>query len=458
MIPQPKNETISLVVELMPDILPQAQPPTPWVGGEKNGEVNAVDTTNANAANPVDNPLASPKPVEPTSLAPSPPTITVPNTPVFPALLTGRNPGDRDARLAKGGGGIGTEAAVVKGLQWLCRVQRMDGSWSLAGKFADGISPVYQNDNPTAATAMALLAFQGFGVTPYTKNEHVPEEFVNATARGWQWLLKRQQRENDEHGCFFRRETGDVSINSHRFYTHGLCTIAVCELYQMTEREMYRQAAQDAVDYCVRNQDEYGGWRYGQPNNIPDSDVSVTGWIVMALQTARAAGLTVPHETFDKVTKFLDTVSRNGGGFYIYRDYAGEGVTLAMTAEGLFCRELLGWQQDDKRLREGLDWLVEEQNLIRFDDKYHRDCYYWYYATQALHHYGGEHWKKWNAKLINELPKYQTKSGKEVGSWSPKTPVEDTWGYSSGGRLMTTCFSIYILEVYYRHVRLYEIR
>ncbi len=80
--------------------------------------------------------------------------------------------------------------------------------------------------------------------------------------------------------------------------------------------------------------------------------------------------------------------------------------------------------------------------------------YYWYYATQVLHHVGGKAWTAWNDKMKVVLPKLQDKKGAEVGSWDPSN---DQFG-PSGGRLYTTCFSIYCLEVYYRHLALYDIK
>ena len=80
------------------------------------------------------------------------------------------------------------------------------------------------------------------------------------------------------------------------------------------------------------------------------------------------------------------------------------------------------------------------------------DVYYWYYATQVLHHFGGSPWRLWNEKMREDLPKAQVKSGKESGSWAPQ---KDSWGRNHG-RLYTTCLSIYCLEVYYRHMPLYK--
>jgi hypothetical protein len=81
-----------------------------------------------------------------------------------------------------------------------------------------------------------------------------------------------------------------------------------------------------------------------------------------------------------------------------------------------------------------------------------RDAYYWYYATQVLHHLHDEQWTEWNKVMRELLPQEQTKSGPERGSW---TPLGDRWG-SQGGRLYVTCLHLFMLEVYYRHLPIYK--
>ena len=123
----------------------------------------------------------------------------------------------------------------------------------------------------------------------------------------------------------------------------------------MTHDETYLEPAQKAVDYCVKIQAPEGGWRY-QPG--VDSDLSVTGWFAMAMQSARMAGLEVPSPVFDRIGKFLDTVARDEGARYAYQFNAG--ATKPLTAEGLLCRQYLGWAHDDPRLRNGVDYSARQ--------------------------------------------------------------------------------------------------
>ena len=376
----------------------------------------------------VDDPFAAPP--EADILVPDGVTSTSDLEPISIGMaLDGREEGTKRALLSRYGGNATTEAAVRAGLKWLAKVQGKDGSWSLIGPYSNGA----RSENRPAATAMALLAFQGNGHT------HQKGEYKKNVAAGWKWLLAHQNPE----GNFF-----STGLAHQRFYTEGQCTIALCELYAMSKDEQFREPAERAVRYCVRSQGEAGGWRY---DPRIDGDVSVTGWILMALQSARMAGLEVPTETLARAERFLDSVGVAGGSRYPYRkDQVASNV---MTAEGLLCRQYLGWKQDDPRLVEGVQWLLQSENLISRESR--RNVYYWYYATQTLHHMEGEYWKRWNRVMRQVIPEQQMKSGREKGSWDPIKPKRDRWE-PDGGRLFVTCLSIYMLEVYYRHLPIYS--
>jgi hypothetical protein len=373
----------------------------------------------------VDDPLVGP-PVLSVSPEGNFPSGTI-NTPAIALELSGRQQGVRDAMVKSYGGTKLTEDAVKEGLRWLMRQQQSRGHWSLKGPYKGGAN----SDNDEVATAMALLAFQGAGYTP---DGNKSDPFTKVVAKGWHALLRSQQKD----GHFF----GNLAGESHQLYTQAICTIALCELYGMTHDEKYLEPAQRAVDYCVKIQAPEGGWRY-QPG--VDSDMSVTGWFAMAMQSARMAGIEVPSPVFEKIGKFLDSVARDEGVRYAYLPNAG--ATLTLTAEGLLSRQYLGWQHDDQRLKNGVDLLLA--NLPEWDK---RNVYYWYYATQVCHHMEGEQWQKWNKVMRQLLPENQEKRGTERGSWSPDG---DRWG-GAGGRLYVTCLSIYTLEVYYRHLPIYQ--
>ncbi len=340
-------------------------------------------------------------------------------------LFSGRKDGNRDALHAAYGGTKMTQESVELALEWLARQQTSDGMWSLQGPYPDG----GMEENRIAATAMALLAYFGNGQTHQSPGKH-----QKVIERALTSFLEKQ----NEQGAFWLSDAPP----SHRLYTHAQCTIAICELYGMTRDERLRAPAEQAINYCLRSQSPEGGWRY---NPGYDADTSVTGWFVMALQSARMAGLKVPQPSLERIGGFLDLVAIDGGSRYTYQPHDRE--TLAMTAEGLLARQYLGWSRDDSRLIRGLDYL--NQYRVTYESP---DVYYWYYGTQVMHHMGGQYWHDWNQVMRQAIPEQQSRTGRNNGSWNPS---RDEWG-KSAGRLFVTCLSTYILEVYYRHLPLYR--
>ncbi|NDC63228.1 MAG: squalene--hopene cyclase [Planctomycetia bacterium] len=408
---------------------------------------------------PVAAPIAAPEVAEAEAVAALGAEPAPAVAPAIGSLLDGREAGRRERLVAVYGGSDATEAAVGLALEWLARQQGKDGLWSLQGPYRDGAS----QENRLAATALALLAFQGAGNTP-SVGAH-----KRVVAAGWTALLAKQVAGNDREGDEERRRSGagrfEISLQDpparQGLYAHAQATIALCELYGMTQDRAYEQPARRAVAYAVAAQGRNGGWRY-EPGQ--DGDMSVTGWYMMALKSAQMAGLDVPQATFANLGHFLDAVAVDGGSRYGYRyegltrpvdqddtklvrNAAGP-VTDAVSAEGLLCRQYLGWPRNQPAMTAGVDALLRDRFLDWDADK---DVYAWYYVTQVVHHLGGQPWERWNGRMKELLPAVQVARGSERGSWDP---AGDKWG-PWGGRLFTTCFCTYMLEVYYRHLPLY---
>jgi len=405
-------------VEIPPSPEPKDEPEPAKVESEKPPVVEAA--------------AAPPQAREETAEAVGPATSEV-AAPAIGTLLNGREEGRRDALVKAFGGSTATEAAVAKALAWLAKQQdKKTGLWSLKGPYSDGSS----NENRVAATAMALLAFQGAGNTP-TVGKH-----QSTVERGWKALLAAQQPDG-------RFEAGPMP-SRQGLYSHGQATVALCELYGMTQGKQYFEPAQRAVAYAVASQGPSGGWRY-EPRQ--DGDMSVTGWFMMALKSAEMSYVPVPPATLERLVGFVDRVAVDKGARYGYRSENPENpaapVTDAVSAEGLLCRQYSGWKRDDPRLVSGVELLLEG-SPIEFKDQ--TNAYAWYYITQVVHNMGGTAWDRWNGRMKEALPAAQKKSGRDAGSWDP---IGDRWG-GFGGRLYMTCFCTYMLEVYYRHLPLYD--
>jgi hypothetical protein len=222
----------------------------------------------------------------------------------------------------------------------------------------------------------------------------------------------------------------------------------------MTGDDNLRKPAQKAIDFIVAAQhQEHGGWRY-TPGL--ESDTSVSGWQLMALKSGELAGINVPPETYRRVERWLDLAESSPGGQtqYAYNPFApaktatihGRNPTPATTSMGLLMRLYTDWNRNDPRMKSGCDFLLSNPDV--------QDSYYWYYATQLMFHMKGDYWKQWNDRLHPLLVSQQIQTGRFAGSWDPLHP-QDRWG-PHAGRIYVTTLNLLSLEVYYRHLPIYE--
>jgi len=339
-----------------------------------------------------------------------------------------RAPEVRQELVEKMGGSPETERAVAKALEWLAAHQSEDGRWD-ADRFDDecgqcGKPATFDADN--AVTGLALLCFLGADHThmkdgPYREN----------VSRAITWLKGRQEATGDLRG-------------GESMYSHGISTIALAEAMCMTRDESLREPVQRAVDFILRARNPSdNGWRY-EP--LQAGDTSVFGWQVMALTSARRAGLEIPAAVLHTAGLWLDEVSTpDAPGQYAYQP--GQPASPAMTAEAMFSRQLIGIPHDDPAQQASAEYILRTLPRWRNDP----NTYYWYYATLALYQHQGELWERWNMAMTRQLLEHQVAEGRAAGSWEPL----DKWS-RIGGRIYQTAVCTLSLEVYYRYLPMYS--
>lgn len=355
-----------------------------------------------------------------------------------------------------GGGGKNDQADALRkcvdaGMSWIVRQQTKGGNWQLHTGYPDAGYSVARTD--TGATALALLALLGDGHT------HLNGPHKEAVKKGLNWLKTVQKNDGDFHDHV---ELGRQTA----FYAHAQATIALCEAYALTKDESFKNSAKKGIEFLLNSQHpSNGGWRY-QPQDVKSmGDLSVSGWCLMAMNTARIAEIDVPPEPFGRVTVFLNSVESQNGARYRYlpSDPAGK-TSLAMTAEGLLCRQWLGWKKDNTALQDGVKFLLASENQPLWAPG-KRNVYEWYYMAQTLHNMGGDDWRGWFGNLQSIIVRSQEKAGGKPpndtrGSWSPKFG-SSTYGSNEeyadkAGRLYLTAMCLLILETPYRHTPIYD--
>lgn len=356
------------------------------------------------------------------------------------------------------GGTSESEEAVLAGLRWLAEHQSADGSWSLGdySNAAGGCTCKTKveskvDKNNTAATAFGILPMLGAGVTPFKAPDYpaVLGDYRDNVKKGLIYLIRNQKRTKDENN-------GDLQGG---MYAHALGTIALCEAYALTKDEDLKIPAQLAVRYLMTAQHgASGSWGYGR-NRL--GDTSIVGWVVLAIRSGQLAGLPTKRSVLDKTERFLNTTGAGPDPYrfsrYSYKPVnlkdASEGAVkpkLSTTAAGLLSRQYLGWQLNRKEFAPGAAYLM--QNLPPANGKAVGPNYYYYYATQVLHHLEGKNWDLWNHYMREHFLRTQETEGHAKGSWSP---VGSDYG-ARGGRIYTTSMTLLTLEAYYRHLPLYR--
>jgi hypothetical protein len=313
------------------------------------------------------------------------------------------------------------QSAVDRGLEYLARIQ--DPS---SGEFPAGRG----RPSRAAVSSLAVMAFMARG--------HVPGQgpYGDNINKGIDYVLSLQKPD----GTIASRN------DNVTMYDHGISTVMLCEVYGMLD-ERRQRAAHDAIAKAVRlilraqavpkNQDHKGGWRY-QPTS-PDSDISVSGWQLMALRGAANIGANIPEKAISDGIAYIKRCHDQSGGFM----YANHHVNPALTGTGIVALELLG-QHNSKEALAGGDYLLANG----IGRKYGIDAYFYtvYYCSQAAWQLGGRYWEALTPTIRQSLLAKQQADG----SWHAETIEQQ------GGEAYGTSMAILALTVPYRYLPIYQ--
>lgn len=309
------------------------------------------------------------------------------------------------------------DAAVVKGIRNLAGQQLPDGS------FGDG-----RYGKNVAVTALAGIALMADGNLP-GRGAH-----GEAVARALDYVLANCT----ESGLIAGEATNGP------MYGHGFATLFLGEVYGMTAgggdtalAARVHESLLKAVRLIEQTQNNEGGWRY---NPVPyDADVSVTICQVMALRSARNAGLEVSKEVIDRAVEYVRKCQAPDGGFRYQLDQGNS--AWPRSAAGVAALYYAGIYQD-KAIDRGVEYLLRE--AMPGPTSASRAHYYYghYYAVQAMYLAGGPAWARWWPAIRDELVGAQG----DDGSWEDR----------SVGPTYATAMSLIILQMPKRYLPIFQ--
>jgi hypothetical protein len=176
--------------------------------------------------------------------------------------------------------------------------------------------------------------------------------------------------------------------------------------------------------------------------------MSVTGWALMALRSARNNGAGVPTESIDEAIRFIMNC-RHGSGGFTYQPGGDPG--LGRTGTALLCLELTGHHRSRASLFAG-DWILKNLRRVRSEFYY----YAMYYSAQGMFQLGEEEWDGFAPKLQRVLLDRQHGDG----HWElppdnkPQSHLAGT-AYATALAVLTLSLDKQYLPMYQRQKRLF---
>jgi hypothetical protein len=273
----------------------------------------------------------------------------------------------------------------------------------------------------------------------------VPGEGADGTAveRGIRFVMARQQK-NQPFAA------GGLGGNTEMYY-QGICTLMLAEAAGMTDGKLadeLKLRLEDAVTVILRGQRQVGGpdrggWRYHVNGN--DSDLSVTGWQLMALRAAKNVGCDVPAERIQAAVDYVLRCHDQRTGGFKYTTQGGN-ITVPCTGTGILALELCGKQfhLSEPALRAGS--FILGNTLMPSQPHFY---YGVYYTSQAMFQLGQNYWKSYRPKLHKLL--LNDNAPQQNGAWYGGGMDDQSYGPT-----YCTPMAILALTVEYRLLPIYQ--
>ncbi len=312
------------------------------------------------------------------------------------------------------------DRAVSRATDYLFAQQLPSGAWR-----SD------QYGEMTSMTSLALMACLAAGI--------VPGEGPHAANidRAVRWVLDHQR----DDGMLIDH------VSHGPMYCHGISTLMLAEVAGMTPRdqnEPVRKALEQAIKVILAAQDrpkpqhQAGGWRY-QPNS-GDSDLSVTGWQLLALRAARNIGCDVPAENIDRAVAYVKRCSVRGNHGFGYQP--GDGATAVRSGTGILALEICGEHHAPESLG-AAEFILH--NPLRYEENFF--FYGAYYCGLGMFQIGGASWETSRDSLYAQLLTRQEANG----SWQAANG-----GELGVGRNYSTSMAVLSLTVEYQYLPIYQ--
>ncbi len=300
--------------------------------------------------------------------------------------------------------------AIDRGLNYLVRSQRNNGSWLNLGSYG-----AY----PAVMTSLAGLALMSGGSTP----EAGP--YAAKVERAMNYLLNVAESQDD--GLI-----AGPGAESRSMYGHGFSMLFLANCYGMElspEKEKRLKVILDkAVRLTQQSQstvntgfpkpyDIAGGWIYTPTSQGDEGSVTVTQ--LQALRACRNVGIEVSEQTITRSVAYLKFCQNEDGGIF-YSARSRGGSRPAISAAAIACFYAAG-VYDRQTGGEGVEAQMVEKlvNYVRRTAQPDQDSgHYFYtqfYMAQAMYQRGGKDWEQYFPRIKAKLLSMQAPDGSWMG-------------------------------------------
>ena len=309
--------------------------------------------------------------------------------------------------------------SVDRALEWLAGQQQRDGSFPTLPQGQPGV------------TSLCVMAFMAHG--------HLPGEgpFGVHLTKSIQYIHRCQHSSGLLAVIAPRGTTISRSVNfkvgSTAAYNHAISALLLAEAFAVggsRKADEARLTIEKAIEATLEMQNweksaaDAGGWRYLDRHDDFDSDLSLTGWQLMFLRSAKNAGFDVSQEPIDDAVSYVQRCFHQRAGSFNYAAIKANKCTRAMAGAGVLALAHAG-KHDLPEARAAGRWILEHHfhhyNDIDAastgDGRHDRYHYGLFNCCQAMYQLGGDYWSSYFPPAVGVL----LDSQRPDGSW----PAED---------------------------------
>lgn len=318
-----------------------------------------------------------------------------------------------------------------RALEWLASQQQPDGSF----KSSDLGQP--------AVTSLCTLAFLA--------NGHMPGEgqYGDVLNRSVAYVMSKQKSNgliavHGPSGPLVRHRRGSIQdrVGVTATYNHAISGLMLSEVYGMTSEHLGEDRLKTTIEKGVElslnwqnwpkpRQVDEGGWRYVIERGGVEADLSVVGWHLKLLRSAKNAGFDVPDEAIEEAVGFVLRCFDKEHQTFEYEISSDDRRSRAMAGVGIIALAHSS-QHDRPEAMAAADFILKQgflqynRYIHYYTDRHTSDRYHYgvFYCTMAMYQIGGRHWAEYYPPTSRVLLDHQNRNG----SWPVESHRDEAYG------------------------------